>query len=268
MRGKNDIAFVIPVYYPDKRKFTKLLNVIKTHHVFCVQNGGKYFTRKGSGKVHVLFPEINLGFAPGVNLGFKEALKTKATWIGVINDDLEMTKNALSQIELYASKCDVGLFGPIAGWFDEGRWSTILPTKGIDSPQRPIQYISGSALFIHRSVFESIGLLYEPYFMYYEDADYSARAIAKGFAIIHTPVKGLSHEESVGLGKNSYQHQFYLARNHLLFVERNAPWRVKLHELLRIPKTVDEHSSLHEHGANVGIEDYFLRRFGRFRRHI
>lgn len=268
MKSRNDIAFVIPVYDPDKRKLTNLLRTFQNHHVFCVQNGGKYFTGKGGGKLHVMLQERNLGFAKGVNLGMREAMKTNASWIGVVNDDLIILKSALSQIEAIAATCDKGLFGPIAGWFDAGRWSTILPTPDAILPERPHDYISGSALFIHRSVIDTIGLLYEPYFLYYEDADFSARAKKKGFPIMYTPVKGISHEETVGLGKNSYQHQYYLARNHLLFVERNAPWNVKLHELMRIPKTIHEHAELHEDGANVGIQDYFLRAFGRFRRHI
>ena len=74
------------------------------------------------------------------------------------------------------------------------------------------------------------------------------------------------HKESKSLGQGSYLHQYYLARNHLLFVERIAPIRVKMYEVIRFPKTITEHLTRHEHGAIAGIADYFIRRFGKTRK--
>ena len=86
-----------------------------------------------------------------------------------------------------------------------------------------------------------------------------------GFWILQLSLDGVTHVDTASLGKGSYLHQYYLARNHFLFVERLAPFSVKLHELVRLPKTVWEHIVRHEQGALHGVRDYLLRRFGQKR---
>jgi hypothetical protein len=54
---------------------------------------------------------------------------------------------------------------------------------------------------------------------------------------------------------------YYLARNHLLFVERNAPFSVQLRETLRLPKTLWEHFKKGDRSALKGIKDYLLRKY-------
>ncbi|MFZ5845239.1 MAG: glycosyltransferase family 2 protein, partial [Patescibacteria group bacterium] len=151
-----------------------------------------------------------------------------------------------------------GIVGPFAGSLNPRRWTTIVPSKRAD-------YISGSCIGIHREVIEKVGYFYEPYFLYYEEVDLCLRAKKQGFLLRWLPIKEISHEESVSLGKGSFLHQYYLSRNHLLFVERQAPFRVKLYEFLRLPKTIYEHYVRKEWGALAGIIDYFLRRFGPYR---
>ena len=48
---------------------------------------------------------------------------------------------------------------------------------------KQIDYIHGTSMFIHRKVIEKLGLLDESYFMYYEDVDYSIRAINNGYRL-------------------------------------------------------------------------------------
>ena len=68
--------------------------------------------------------------------------------------------------------------------------------------------------------------------------------------------------DGAGFEHTDSSHPYYLARNHLLFVSRQAPLRVKLYEAFRFPKTLSEHIMRHESGALRGIKDYVFRRFG------
>ncbi len=240
MKYISTILFVLLTYKPDGKELARLLKSLGNVPTTIIDN-----TKK------------NLGYAGGVTVGIKKALHDGVDWIVVINQDLHVTIEAIGNLVDVLSQNEIGVVGPFAGALDAKRWTTILPSKNVN-------YISGSCMVIHRAVFEKIGYFYEPYFMYYEDADFCVRAKNAGFPIVHLPLPGISHTDTTSLGRGSFLHQYYLARNHLLFVERNAPPGVKLHELVRLPKTIWEHCIRQEWGALAGIRDYFLRRFGQY----
>ena len=197
----------------------------------------------------------NFGYGGGVNLGVKYALEKGAEWVVVMNQDLKVTKKGVEALDKILQKNPPGIVGPFAGGLDPKRWTTMLPSDHVD-------YISGACMAIHRDVIEKVGYFYELYFMYYEDADYCVRAKKAGFPLIHASIAGIQHDDSPSLGKGSFLHEYYLARNHLLFVERLAPAWVKLYEYLRLPKTIAEFISSKNQGGLAGVGDYFLHRFG------
>lgn len=169
----------------------------------------------------------NRGFGAGANEGVRRALNNGAEWIIVCNQDIVFTKKDVEILKTAFNHLEPAIAGPEVGSLDGKRWTTILPAKG------PIDYVSGSCMAIHRKVVETIGYFYEPYFMYYEDADFCIRAKRAGFPLRRIALPGFVHN-----GGHVKQKNYYLSRNHLWFVLRNAPWNVKLHELLRLPKTL------------------------------
>ncbi len=252
------IQFIIVTYQSKQDVLAKLLTQVGDMSSIIIDNTEETFLNldfKLQKNQKIIRNNKNVGYSEGVNIGTQYALEEKADWIVIINQDLHVTKKAVYALEKALLHCTPGIAGLFAGKLDKKRWTTILPSKKVD-------YISGSCMAIHRSVFDKIGNFYKPYFMYYEDADFCVRAKNTGFPLIHVSIAGISHNETTSLGRGSFLHQYYLARNHLLFVERNAPTGVKLHELMRLPKTIWEHLNRKEWGALVGIRDYFLRRFG------
>lgn len=239
---KKDIAFIIVTYKPDKKTLNALRAALKEHWVIEIDNSKK-----------------NLGYAGGANAGIKKALAGGAEWMVVINQDLKLTVDAVNKFSLLLTKTSPGIGGPFTGGLDPRRWTTVLPSQKND-------YITGSMIAVHRSVVEKVGFFYEPYFLYYEEVDLCMRAKRAGFPLTRVPIAGIFHEESVSLGRDSFAHQYYLARNHLLFVERCAPPQVRLYEYLRLPKTIAEHLVRGQHGGLQGIRDYLLRSFWQYNR--
>lgn len=173
--------------------------------------------------------EKNLGYGGGANLGITRALDEGSDWVVVCNQDITLSNKDKEILNNKLVKAKPGIYGPEAGTFDKKRWTTILPAYGT------IDYISGSCMAIHKYVFEKIGYFYEPYFMYYEDADFSVRAKKAGFPLGLLVLPGFQHDCTIAKERRK---KYYLFRNHLLFVLRNAPRIVQLHELLRLPKTI------------------------------
>ena len=256
------IYYVIITYKPRKEKIRGLLRVLCGRNVIISDNTpeGYPFTSPEKGSHVVIHNFRDLGYGAGANVGIREALKRKAEWVVILNDDLKMTQNTLSHFEAYALKGDPCIAGPFAGYFDRKRYTTILNLSG--KPVKNPDYMSGSFLAIHKDVISRIGLFDERYFIYYDDARYCLSALRVGFPLKQIILPGIYHKDATNVGENSWFHQYYLARNHMLFVEQSAPIGVKLHEVLRMPKTLWEHMSKNETGALAGIGDYAVRRFG------
>lgn len=232
----NEIWWIILTYYPSKNHLAQILNALHDQHVLVVDNtqGRK-----------------NLGYAGGMNVGIRKALDKNAAWIILVNQDISIDNTTVHRVVSELQRLSPGLAGPYAGSLDPKRWTTILPGEK--------SYLSGSFLATHQNVVETIGMLYEPYFLYYEDAEYSIRAKNAGFPLHVISSVGIQHLKK----QSTPDEEYYLARNHLLFVERNAPFEVKLHEMIRFPRTMWKHYSRKNYEALIGICDYCLRRFGR-----
>lgn len=205
----DDVWFVIVAYKPDEFTLARLKTALADWPVITCDN-----------------TETNVGFGAAANRGMEEAFSAGATWTVVCNQDIQMMRKGAAQFCAAVRKSPPGIAGPQAGSLDPRRWTTVLPARG------SVAYVSGSMMAIHRDVWETVGGFYEPYFMYYEDADLCVRAERAGFVLTCVPVEGFAHVP--------HANAWYLARNHLLFVWRLAPLTVKLYELLRLPKTLFE----------------------------
>lgn len=253
--------------------------------LLVVQDNG---SRDGSVEVvRKKFPEVkivksgeNLGYAEGNNRGIREVMKEGAGFVFILNPDTLVRKGCIERlVEVMEKNPDVGVAGPTildpegkiwsrGGYIDRKRYSGGLIGLGEKDKRekngiRDVDYISGTAMMVRREVFEKVGLFYPGYFIYYEDVELCVRARGAGYRSVFVPAARIDHKESSSFGKASPAHSYYMARNHLLFVERNAPPGIRLRECVRLSKTVWEHGSKGEQFALLGIGDYFLRKFGK-----
>ena len=247
------IQYIVISYKSPIKNLLKLQKL--SRKVMFVDNSNFRPSKKIKTSLNIISLKNNLGYGGGANVGINDALKRGVKWVVILNQDLKITKSALNEFEHVIARSRPGIIGPFPGELDKNRWSTILPAEKAD-------YISGSFIAIHRDVVKRIGLFYEPFFMYYEDVDYCIRAKEFGFPLTALKNSGIAHEDNSSLGKKSYLLEYYLARNHMLFVQRQAPLKVKLHEYLRVPKTLNEYIKSNNKGGIDGIKDYFVQKFG------
>ena len=260
------IWYVVVVYRPKILVLRQLIGNLKDCNIVVVWNSPHVTREKFSG-VCVIQNNHNMGYGAAANKAISYCLKRGADWIVLLNQDIHLTTASVKQ--LY-NKLDSApaILGSFTGRLDPFRWSTIY-SEAVNSrsalEHEVFVYISGACMAMHKRVFQKTHGFYEPYFMYYEDADLSVRAKQAGFTIGEINLSGIHHDDTKTFGKGSFLHMYYLARNHLLFVERQAPLLVKLYEYIRLPKTLWEHYKNKERGALIGIGDYFLRRFGEYK---
>ncbi len=168
----------------------------------------------------------NRGFAGGVNLGIKKALKIRAQKIVLINPDLKITKQEIEALSGGDIVAPVLISNGIYDFGGKINWIIGRTTHSQgDSPQfgggSPYEtdYVSGACMVIKREVFEKIGLFDERFFMYFEDADFCWRAKKAGFKVAVDPRVTITHN----LTKNKKKIKYALESN-LKFINKWVPW--------------------------------------------
>lgn len=218
----------------------------------------------------------NLGYGCGINKILKKALD-KFEYFLILNPDIKIKKGFLKILQnTFIKDNAIGIVGPkilnekgliwsLGGVIDEKRYSAGLIDNGRKDKKinkiYDVDFVSGTAMLIKKEVFKKVGLFGEDYFLYYEDVDFCIKAKRKNIKSVVNASSEIIHFESSSTGKDSPLMQYYLARNHLLFLERFAPSIVKVRELLRFPKTLFEMKG--KKYELIGVRDYFIRRFGK-----
>jgi GT2 family glycosyltransferase len=196
-------------------------------------------------KVWVGCANQNLGYAGGINVWLEHLLPiSRFTGFWIVNPDAEPAPGALRALVERSQTAKKGMVGSTIVAKDKHdfvscraglHWrklQTSLALVGLgQSRAEPIDLaaleatldcISGASLYITRACLEDIGLMDERFFLYYEDADWSARAKKHGLG--YAPDSIVVHKGGTTIGSTRVRAQrsrlsVYLeSRNHLHFV--------------------------------------------------
>lgn len=195
------------------------------------------------------YPEVtliksleNLGFAGGNNLGIKIA---RGNYLLLLNNDTEVTSGFLEPlVETLENNPDAGMASPLILYhhspgkrtiqYAGARKVSLLTGRGrnigwgeINTNQYnytvKTDYAHGAALLLTRKVLDEVGCLPDIYFLYYEELDWCTAMKSKGMFPLFVGKSVIYHKESMSIGKNSAIKMYYITRNRLLYLRRNAP---------------------------------------------
>lgn len=189
-------------------------------------------------EVQFIFSKKNLGFAGGNNLGIRAS---KGDIVMLINNDTEVDPHFLKPIvDAFNSNPKIGCISSKLIFHDRGNIIQFAGHAGlhwltgrgfsrgfgeIDKGQYDDFMICGlahgAAMALKKEMIEDVGLMYENYFLYYEEVDYCQRIKNNGWLIAYTGKSKVYHKESMSVGKASPVKLYYLTRNRLLFLRRN-----------------------------------------------
>ena len=153
--------------------------------------------------VRYLPMDRNLGFGRANNVGIERALSAGADVVGLVNADTWFEAGWAEAMErALAAHPDVGLAAPLQlayGSDEPAEWTReLLGIRTLDDPRlrTPVldtPWVEASALFVRRSVLESVGG-FDPLFpFYYEDNDLCRRARLAGFRCAVVPSARYHH---------------------------------------------------------------------------
>lgn len=247
MMEKHPLVSVITVNFRDAAVTCALLDSIRENtypnlEVIVVDNGSledsrQTFARHYPG-VKVITSTKNLGFAGGNNLGIQAA---SGEYLFFVNNDTVFTDGLVENLLKRFVDPKVGAVGPKIHYFDHpgiiqfagftkvsvitGRNRTIGQNEkdtGQYDLAKEMPYIHGAAMMLSREVVDQIGDMPEVYFLYYEELDWCEQVRRAGYQVFYEPAALIYHKESMAVSKLSHLKIYYLTRNRLLFMRRNA----------------------------------------------
>ena len=222
----------------------------------------------------VQWPEIalirtsrNRGFAGGVNVGLRAALAEPGMrYVWILNNDTQVHRTALDALLVkMASDPKIGICGSTLLYLDEpqkiqavgGCYNSWLGTtrhclghetysaercRAFD--ETTLDYVVGAAMFVPRAFLETVGLMDERYFLYYEEIDWACqmRRRRPDLHLAYAPDSIVYHAEGSSTGSNDrngkryvYRSDYYMLTSRLKCTHKNFSmklWSVRLSMLL------------------------------------
>jgi len=243
---------IITVNFNQAALTEEFLNSVEIHNsylpieIIVVDNGSAIDPTPGWNlhyqKIRFIRSERNLGFAGGNNLAIKEA---SGDYLFLVNNDTEFTPGLIeSLVAILDSHPKVGAISPKILYFDKpdiiqyagftgmnmntGRNRCIgqmeQDLRQYDKAAGPTGFVHGAAMMIRKEAIKKAGLMPEQFFLYYEEMDWCERIRKSGFEIWIEPKARIYHKESMTVGKKSLLKEYFMCRNRILFIRRNAPW--------------------------------------------
>lgn len=194
-----------------------------------------------SKQITVIGNEKNGGYGYGNNIGIKYALKNRADYVLVLNNDTVVDPNFLQPL---VNRCErdssVGIASgkinyynnPDTIWFNGGTFS---PDSGKIShlnfmekdvgqkPEDEITFLSGCLWFIPKKVWREVGFIDEKFFMYMEDVDLCIRVIKKNFKLIIVNESKILHKAgSLSTGYSRFS-VYWRSKNFVLILRKHYP---------------------------------------------
>lgn len=186
----------------------------------------------------------NLGYAGGSNVGIRHCMERGNEFVWLLNPDTRIEPETLPRLlDLLAEVPDCGVVGPRivhpaapgtpeTVWFDGGvvdegkAGETRHMHQGREVTQlsspvaRDVDYVTGASLLTRRTVLDTVGLLPEDYFLYFEETHWCRDVRRAGWRVmVEQRARMVHHQRSSGALPSPY-HLYYMTRNRFLFVER------------------------------------------------
>jgi hypothetical protein len=245
----NPKVFILILNWNGKNDTLECLNSLKkitykNYKIVIVDNGSKDDSvreiKKNFPNVKIIQNHKNLGFAEGSNVGIRYALKNKADYVLLLNNDTIVDRKFLSEmIKVAESDEKIGIvcskvyfyskprvlqYAGLKFNFKKGK-SILLGYNEKDIGQfdkiREADFCGGACMLVKKDVFEKIGLFDKNYFAYFEDNDFGFRARNEDYKIALCLKAKIWHKVSASSGGQSNPFkEYYMNRNRIIFMKK------------------------------------------------
>lgn len=190
----------------------------------------------------IIRSEKNQGWAGGNNIGIRYALDKKSDYVILLNNDTVVSEEIVSRLmDAVSGHAEFGIVGPVINAMDHrDRVQTdgclfnranapgfflrkVVPLKRCSPPEiTEVDIVNGCCMMISSSVFHTIGLIDERFFLIHEESDYCLRAREAGFycGVIGESLVWHKHSASFTRAGN-WRQRYYDVRNLFLLLRKH-----------------------------------------------
>ncbi|MEX0870124.1 MAG: glycosyltransferase family 2 protein [Candidatus Spechtbacterales bacterium] len=253
----------------------------------------RYSKELGAFKCIFIRNSENKGFAGGNNTGIDYVVKNGSDYVLVLNNDTyvdplfidglvrEAEKNKKAAIVgsaiYFYNKPRILWFGGDSNisWhkMDKAISNSLLEKElpeSIDSAS--VKFITGACMLLRSEALKELKGFDERFFLYFEDADLSFRAIERGWDLRWTPFSKILHKVSATTlpQAGSARMNYYNTRNILLLAKEHGPWWMMFYRHMWAFYTlakqcvkiiIGRNREVSRHIAK-GVLDYYRKNFG------
>ncbi|MEZ4866402.1 MAG: glycosyltransferase family 2 protein [Caldilineaceae bacterium] len=225
--------------------------------VIVVDNGS------GDNSVHYLtqtLPEAtiiglsrNVGFGPACNYAIRhhvlaqnvaQSSASNHDFVLLVNNDARLAPDAVAELVKAAQQHpQAGLLGakvyysdrPNILWYAGARRrrAVLAATQtgrgerdhGQFDQRQEVDYIFGAAILIRSSVFQTIGLFDERFFLYLEDLDFCLRAQQAGYLLRFVPQAHAWHKGAASTNDQPALRRYHMAKSTIHFLRKHTTYR-------------------------------------------
>lgn len=250
--------------------------------------------RPASRPLTIVDSGTNLGFAGGNNIGLRLLLADSAIdhfWL--LNNDTIISPDTAARLNaVMASTPNIGMagttvrfyfqpdivqahggyrFSPLTGQARAiGHGSSAHAPVDAATVASTMDFVLGASLAVSRPFLETVGLMEECYFLYYEEIDWAVRNRRRGaaaFALAFADQAVVWHKEGGSIGSSAVKGErspladYWLTRSRLAFTRRHYPLLLPLHWLLTLALVARRLGRRQSNKANNLIRALFARPF-------
>ncbi|HEX3015187.1 MAG TPA: glycosyltransferase family 2 protein [Desulfobacteria bacterium] len=197
--------------------------------------------------VVLLVSDHNWGYADGNNQGISYALNHGAAYVCLLNNDVIVEPNFLEPLVALLEDDDgIGVAGPcICEYQDrsvvqamganinlytglaQGKYKGTRYSR-LEHRVLPVDYLGGACFIARAAVFKQVGLIPANYFLFYEETEFCLNVKRYGYKLVCLGRSRVYHKRSATIARFSGLSYFFLNRNRIVFMRRNANFFQKL----------------------------------------
>lgn len=183
--------------------------------------------------------DANYGVAKGNNIGIRKAVDDQCDLILISNNDIALENESIEQLLIGLHKYNADMAVPkiyfygthkiwaAGGGYNKRNGITIQygqdeEDHGQFNTDKQVVYAPTCFMLIKKEVFDTVGMMDENYFVYYDDTDFVHRAVNKNKKRLwYISDSAIYHNESSSTGKMSDFSVRFLWRNLVYFALKN-----------------------------------------------
>jgi GT2 family glycosyltransferase len=229
----------------------------------------------------------NTGYSGGNNIGIQAVLANpKFDYVWLLNNDTTVDPEALTgMVDLAQSNppCLIGAqilypdgrFQRVGNRLDRRRGKLVHYPESSLCEGMTVESLTGCSMLISRAIIDTVGLLDERYFLYFEDNDYCFQAQTQGIECRVALNAKIYHQEGATTKRQSVLTTYYYQRNRLALLQRMLPGdqfrRIESYTRFRLfrskiktaLKPFDTDAKRHHRAFELAVMDFKAGRLGK-----